>query len=165
MDGVVICTPEYAAILGIGGELLVVGAPEATFKMQYIKLNQTYDLLGYPGISSQQAHRAANLSLQPTRDASGRVRSPVSLVARHLVGADGIPLDLLEVEVKLELGLAPLDLCKLGQWLCGAAKEPPPVGDVGLPPVVHVQVELAQVVYGRWQAQLEGCLMRSNDMK
>ena len=63
VDGVIICTPENAAIFRIGGELLVVGAPEATFKMQYIKLNQTYDLLGYPGISSQQAHRAANLPL------------------------------------------------------------------------------------------------------
>ena len=144
-----------------------------------MKLIQDYDLLGYPGVSSQQAHGAANLPLQPTRDAcrcvrvrspfdtSGRVRSPVSLVARarHLVGADGIPLDLLEVEVKLELGLAPLDLFKLGQWLCGAAKEPPPVGDVGLPPVVHVQVELAQVVNGMRQAQLEGYLKGCNEMK
>ena len=30
VDGVIICTPENAAIFGIGGELLVVGAPEAT---------------------------------------------------------------------------------------------------------------------------------------
>ena len=86
------------------------------------------------------------------------------LVAGHLLGAQCLPHNLLQMKVKLKVLLvAFVALHQSWKGLDGTAKQPPPVGDVGLASVVQVQVEFALLLIDIRQRNPECYLIGGNN--